>query len=176
MMGWVAHPRAAGHLITVNNSISQHSSCSPPYSHATGSLKPIIVRALAPLHRKTANVPLSLDRQRSVEVGGFVACFIAISLERRHLSKIATYFSSPCCARVVGTADEPAWSLQGENNWRQTDTQTDTQTHKPSTVSLAAHARRGLTSECKTLWGEPEQVRRISAVNLEDECTVQGCE
>jgi len=30
-----------------------------------------------------------------------------------------------------------------------TDTQTHTQTHKPSTVTLAAHARRGLT---KTGW------------------------
>jgi len=29
---------------------------------------------------------------------------------------------------------------------KQTDTHTHTQTHKPSTVSLAAHARRGLTS------------------------------
>ena len=28
---------------------------------------------------------------------------------------------------------------------RHTDTQTDTQTHRPSTVTLAAHARRGLT-------------------------------
>ena len=29
-----------------------------------------------------------------------------------------------------------------------------------------------ITSECKTLWGEPERVHRISAVNIEDECTV----
>jgi len=28
----------------------------------------------------------------------------------------------------------------------ETDTHTDTQTHKPSTVTLAAHARRGLTN------------------------------
>jgi len=28
------------------------------------------------------------------------------------------------------------------------------------------------TSECKSLWGEPERVHRISAVNIEDECTV----
>ena len=28
------------------------------------------------------------------------------------------------------------------------------------------------TSECKTLWGELERVHRISAVNIEDECTV----
>jgi len=27
------------------------------------------------------------------------------------------------------------------------------------------------TSECKSLWGEPERVHRI-AVNIEDECTV----
>ena len=31
-----------------------------------------------------------------------------------------------------------------------THTQTDTQTHKPSTVTLAAHARRGLTTERST--------------------------
>jgi len=29
-----------------------------------------------------------------------------------------------------------------------------------------------ITSECKSLWGEPERVHRISAVNIEDECTV----
>jgi len=29
-----------------------------------------------------------------------------------------------------------------------------------------------ITSECKTLWGEPERVHRISAVNIKDECTV----
>jgi len=28
------------------------------------------------------------------------------------------------------------------------------------------------TSECKSLWGEPEGVHRMSAVNIEDECTV----
>jgi len=28
------------------------------------------------------------------------------------------------------------------------------------------------TSECKSLWGEPERVHMISAVNIEDECTV----
>ena len=29
-----------------------------------------------------------------------------------------------------------------------------------------------ITSECKSLWGEPERVHRISAVNIENECTV----
>ena len=29
-----------------------------------------------------------------------------------------------------------------------------------------------ITSECKSLWGKPERVHRISAVNIEDECTV----
>jgi len=28
------------------------------------------------------------------------------------------------------------------------------------------------TSECKSLWGEPERVHRISAVDIEGECTV----
>jgi len=43
-----------------------------------------------------------------------------------------------------------------------------------------AHAQLGksqrsecnITSECKSLWGKPERVHRISAVNIEDECTV----
>jgi len=29
-----------------------------------------------------------------------------------------------------------------------------------------------ITSECKSLWGEPERVHRMSVVNIEDECTV----
>jgi len=35
-----------------------------------------------------------------------------------------------------------------------------------------AHSQQGITSECKSLWGEPERVHRISAVNIQDECTV----
>ena len=29
-----------------------------------------------------------------------------------------------------------------------------------------------ITSECKSLWGEPERVHRISTVDIKDECTV----
>jgi len=42
--------------------------------------------------------------------------------------------------------------------------------NRSSIQSLAL--MRSPTSECKSLWGEPERVRRISAVNIEDECTV----
>ena len=35
-----------------------------------------------------------------------------------------------------------------------------------------ANAWRYKASECKTLWGEPERVHRISAVNIKDKCTV----
>ena len=55
----------------------------------------------------------------------FFACFHAISPERSGFSKIATFFSCPCVAcsaRIVA----------------------DKQTHRTTTVTLAAHARRGL--------------------------------
>ena len=69
----------------------------------------------------------------------FLACFHAISLERSHFSKIATLLNFlalvalkllvslisrlvVCSARIV----------------------VDRQTHKTTTVTLAAHARRGL--------------------------------
>ena len=72
---------------------------------------------------------------------GFFASFHAISLERSRFSKIATFFRAlvalkllvslisclvVCSARIV------------------VDTQTNRQTHRPSTVTLAAHAHRGL--------------------------------
>ena len=41
-----------------------------------------------------------------------------------------------------------------------------------STCVLMSHSvLGGLTSECKSLWGGPERVRRI-AVNIKGECTV----
>ena len=64
--------------------------------------------------------------------------------ERRIFSENATIFSSACCARAVGIAHEPVWCLYCWNKWRQTHTHTDRQTHRPSTVTLAAHAHRGL--------------------------------
>ena len=73
---------------------------------------------------------------------GFLACFHAISLERSGFSKIGTLFFPAlvalnllvslirrlvaCSARIVA------------------DKQTDRQTHRTTTVTLAAHARRGL--------------------------------
>jgi len=65
-----------------------------------------------------------------MEVGGFVACFNAISLERRRLSKTPHKFSSRCCARAVGIADEPAWSLYSKNKWRQTNRHTHRHTNQ----------------------------------------------
>ena len=79
---------------------------------------------------------------------GFFACFYAISLERSRFSKIAVPFSCPCGTEDVGIAHKPPRSLQSENSRRQTDKQTDrqtdTHTHRTTTVTLAAHARRGL--------------------------------
>ena len=67
-------------------------------------------------------------------------------------------FLSRCCARAVGIADELAQTLQDEDK---TDTHTHThrpaQTHKPSTVTLAAHARRGLITK---------QTRALSALHI----------
>ena len=72
---------------------------------------------------------------------GFFACFYAISLERSRFSEIATFFLAlvalkllvslisrlvACSARIVA------------------DRQTDRQTHRTTTVTLAAHAHRGL--------------------------------
>ena len=80
---------------------------------------------------------------------GFFACFHAISLERSRFSKIATFHFHAlvalkllvslisrlvaCSARIVVD--------------RQTERQT--QTHRPTTVTLAAHARRGLMKGTK---------------------------
>ena len=71
---------------------------------------------------------------------GFIACFHAISLERSRFSKIAAFFFLPlyiglkllvslisrlvaCSGRIVGDRQ--------------------TRTHRTTTVTLAAHARRG---------------------------------
>ena len=45
-------------------------------------------------------------------------------------------------------------------------------------MKLSHHLTFAKTSECKckSLWGEPERVHMISAVNIQDECTVLGCE
>ena len=74
---------------------------------------------------------------------GFFACFHAISLEPSRFSKI--YFLCPCSTEDVGIAHKPPRSLLSENSHRQTDRQTDRRINKTTTVTLAAHARRGLT-------------------------------
>ena len=51
-------------------------------------------------------------------------------------------FSCLCSTEAVGIAHKPPRSLQCENSRSQTDKQTDTQ--NDYTVTLAAHARRGL--------------------------------
>ena len=88
---------------------------------------------------------------------GFLACFHAISLERSRFSKIATLVFLPlwptlvalnllvslisrhvaCSARIVADKQTD----------KQTDRQTHRQTHRTTTVTLAAHARRGLMNE-----------------------------
>ena len=65
-----------------------------------------------------------------------------LDLERRRFSKIAILVSSACFAKAVGIAHKLRRCLQCENR----DRQTDRLMHRPSTVTLAAHARRGLIS------------------------------
>ena len=74
---------------------------------------------------------------------GFLACFHAISLERSRFSKIATLFFllvslisrlEACSARIDA------------------DKQTNRQTHRTTTVTLAAHARRGLINPIQTMY------------------------
>ena len=60
------------------------------------------------------------------------------------LAKSPILFSNACFAKAVAIAHKLCRCLQYENRDRQTDRQTDTLTHRPSTVTLAAHARRGL--------------------------------
>ena len=78
---------------------------------------------------------------------GFFACFHAISLERSRFSKITTLVFMPLyialkllvslISRLV--ACSPRIVID-----KQTDRQTDRQTYRTTTVTLAAHARRGL--------------------------------
>ena len=70
---------------------------------------------------------------------GFLACFHAISLERsrnRHISflaLVALKLLVSLISRLVACSARIA-----------IDRHTDTQTHRTTTVTLAAHARRGL--------------------------------
>ena len=64
---------------------------------------------------------------------GFLACFHAISLERSRFSKIACLFFVPLLVSLISrlVACSPRIVV-------------DKQTHRTTTVTLAAHARRGL--------------------------------
>ena len=61
------------------------------------------------------------------------------------------YFSSACCARAVGIAHEPVYGACSARIRGERHTHTHTQTHRASTVTLAAHAHRGLTSAITNL-------------------------
>ena len=61
------------------------------------------------------------------------------------LAKSLVYFSSACCTGAVGVALMLLRCLQCENSCRLTD--------RPSTVTLAAHARQGLINKDKGMNG-----------------------
>ena len=88
---------------------------------------------------------------------GFLACFHAISLERSRFSKIATLFFLPCSTELLVSLISRLVACSARTVVdRQTDRQTDrhrhhTQTHRTSTVTLAAHARRGLMKGTEVL-------------------------
>ena len=81
---------------------------------------------------------------------GFLACFHAISLELSRFGKIATFFFHALVAlkmfvslisRLVACSPRIVLDKQTD---RQTDRHTHTRTQNDYTVTLAAHARRGL--------------------------------
>ena len=61
------------------------------------------------------------------------------------LAKSLVYFSSNCCTGAFGIALMPLRCLQCEKKCRQT--------HRPSTITLAAHARRGLITGQRRIQG-----------------------
>ena len=73
---------------------------------------------------------------------GFLACFHAISLERSHFSEIATF----CFLALV--ALKLLVSLISRLVACSARIVADRRTHRTTTVTLAAHARRGLTRVC----------------------------
>ena len=70
---------------------------------------------------------------------GGLLCFHAISLERSHFSKIGTLFFMP-----LYIALKLLVSLVSRLVACSMRIVVDKQTHRPSTVTLAAHAHRGL--------------------------------
>ena len=71
---------------------------------------------------------------------GFLACFHAISLERSRFSKICALVALKMLVSLISrlVACSPRIVV---------DKQTDRHTHRTTTVTLAAHARRGLMTE-----------------------------
>ena len=80
-----------------------------------------------------------------VEVSQFFACFHAISLERSCFSKISTLLFLALKVLVLLISRLVTCSARIVVD-RQTGKQTDRQTHRTTTVTLTAHARRGLIS------------------------------
>ena len=87
-----------------------------------------------------------------VEVSQYSLCILAfslvfhtISLKPSHFSKIATFFLSLVALKLLVSFIRRlvAYSARIIVH-RQIDRQTVKQTHRPNTVTLAAHARRGL--------------------------------
>ena len=72
---------------------------------------------------------------------GFLACFHAISLERSHFSKIASLFHALVALKMLVSLIS---HLVACSPRIVVDKQTDRHTHRTTTVTLAAHARRGL--------------------------------
>ena len=70
---------------------------------------------------------------------------------------VALKTSVPFTCRFVACSSR----IKVEQTDRQTDRETDTQTDRPSTVTLAAHARRGLTTQCESSSGVPAASKDI---------------
>ena len=87
---------------------------------------------------------LDLIRPRCAERLNPVEVFTPYLPNAVVLAKSPRSFSCPSGTEAVGIAYKPPSSLLCENSRRQTDGRTDKQTHRTTTVTLAAHARRGL--------------------------------
>ena len=73
---------------------------------------------------------------------GFLACFHAISLERSRFSEIVTLlFLALVALKLLVSLISRLVACSARTV---ADRQTDKQTHRTTTVTLAAHARRGL--------------------------------
>ena len=73
---------------------------------------------------------------------GFFACFHTISLERSRFRKIATLYPCSRCLQPLGATHWPIVACSAR-----TGADRQTADRLTSTVTLAAHARRGLITE-----------------------------